>query len=115
MLTTKADPCALPNEWPSNFAGVMQRIFSSLGETWDLRESVKRVRAPTLVVHGLEDLVLPNAARLWGSLITEARVMWLEGVGHFPWLEDPGVFFPVVDQFLRGEWPAAAVRVTHAY
>jgi len=115
MLRTRADPCALPNEWPTTFTNVMQRIFSSLGETWDLSDRVRGVRAPTLVVHGLEDLVLPNAARLWGTLVKDARVLWLEGVGHFPWLEDPDAFFPAVDQFLRGEWPAAAAPVTHAY
>jgi len=115
MLRTKADLCSLPNEWPTNITSVMQRIFSSLGETWDLSDRVRNVRAPTLVVHGLEDLVLPNAARLWATLIRDARVLWLEGVGHFPWLEDPDAFFPAVEQFLSGEWPAAAVRVTHAY
>jgi pimeloyl-ACP methyl ester carboxylesterase len=59
--------------------------------------------------------VLPNAARLWGTLVKDARVLWLEGVGHFPWLEGPDVFFPAVEQFLGGEWPSAAVRVTHAH
>jgi len=78
----------------TTFTNVMQRIFSSLGETWDLSARVRSVRAPTLVVHGLEDLVLPNAARLWGTLVKDARVLWLEGVGHFPWLEDPDAFFP---------------------
>ena len=115
MLRSKADPCGLPNEWPTTLASLMQRIFASLGNTWDLRDRVTKVRAPTLVVHGLEDLVLPNAARLWGTLIEDARVLWLDGVGHFPWLEDPDAFFPAVDAFLRAEWPAAATRVTHAY
>ena len=115
MLKTKADPCSLPNEWPANLGNLMQQLFSSLGQTWDLSDRVKGIRVPTLIVHGLEDLVLPNAARLWGTLVKDARVMWLEGVGHFPWLEDPDSFFPAVDGFLRGEWPARAERVTHAY
>jgi proline iminopeptidase len=93
----------------------MQRIYASLGTTWDLSDRVRHVRAPTLVVHGLEDLVLPNAARLWGTLIEDARVLWLTGVGHFPWLEDPATFFPATDAFLRGKWPDAADRVTQAY
>jgi pimeloyl-ACP methyl ester carboxylesterase len=115
MLRTKADPCALPNEWPENFESLMQRIFASFNGTWDFRERVRKVSAPTLVVHGREDTVLPNAARLWGTLIEDARVLWLNGVGHFPWLEDPDAFFPAVDAFLGGEWPAAATHVTHAY
>ena len=115
MQRTKADPCSLPNEWPTALASLMQRIFASLGNTWDFTDRVRTVRASTLVVHGLEDLVLPNAARLWGTLIEDARVLWLDGVGHFPWLEDPATFFPAVDIFRRGEWPAAAERVTHAY
>jgi pimeloyl-ACP methyl ester carboxylesterase len=115
MLRTKADPCALPNEWPENFESLMQRIFASFHGTWDFRERVRKVSAPTLVVHGREDTVLPNAARLWSTLIGDARVLWLDGVGHFPWLEDPESFFPAVDGFLRGDWPAAAERATHAY
>jgi proline iminopeptidase len=115
MLKTKADPCDLPNEWPANSTQLMKRIFSSFGETWDLTDRVRSVTAPTLVVHGLEDLVLPNSARLWGTLIDDARVLWLDGVGHFPWLEDPDAFFPAADAFLRGAWPAAAERVTRAY
>jgi proline iminopeptidase len=115
MLSTKADPCALANEWPANMRSLMRRIFSELPGAWDFRERVGSVKAPTLVVHGLEDTVLPNAARLWGTFVGDARVMWLEGVGHFPWLEDPEAFFPPVDAFLRGEWPARAERVTHAY
>jgi pimeloyl-ACP methyl ester carboxylesterase len=115
MVKTKADPCGLPNEWPANLGSLMQQLFSSLGPTWDLSDRVRGITAPMLVVHGLEDLVLPNAARLWGTLVKDARVLWLEGVGHFPWLEDPGAFFPPVDAFLRGDWPAGAERVTHAY
>jgi pimeloyl-ACP methyl ester carboxylesterase len=115
ILRTKADPCALPNEWPTNFENLMHRIFAAFGGTWDFRERVRNVRAPTLVIHGREDTVLPNAARLWSTLIAEARVLWLENVGHFPWLEDPDTFFPAADQFLRGEWPASAERATYAY
>jgi proline iminopeptidase len=115
MLRTKSDPCELPNEWPTNIGNLMQRVFASLGEKWDFRDRVRDVRAPTLVVHGLQDLVPPNAARLWATLVRDARVLWLEGVGHFPWLEDPEAFFPAVDGFLRGEWPARAERVTNAY
>ncbi len=115
MLRTKADPCDLPNERPDNSARLMQRIFSSFGDTWDVTDRVRQVRAPTLVVHGLQDLVLPNAARLWGTLIEDSRVLWLDDVGQFPWLEDPDAFFPAVDTFLRGEWPARAERVVRAY
>jgi len=115
MLRTKADPCALPNEWLTNVDGLMRRIFASIGPTWDFRDRVRNVHAPTLVVHGRADLVLPNAARQWGTLIEDARVLWLDDVGHFPWLEDPETFFASVDAFLRGEWPGAAGRVMHAY
>jgi proline iminopeptidase len=115
MTRTRADLCALPNEWPANMAALMPRIFASLGNDFDLRDRVKNVRAPTLVVHGLEDLVLPNAARLWATLVPDARVLWLEGVGHIPWLEDPVVLFPAVERFLAGGWPDRAERVTFAY
>jgi pimeloyl-ACP methyl ester carboxylesterase len=62
---------------------------------------MKKVEAPTLVVHGELDRLIPlSAAR---DLIRR-RPDWtleiIEGVGHVPMMEDPDQFLEVVNQWL---------------
>ncbi len=62
---------------------------------------VQKVKAPTLVVHGTLDRLIPiSAAR---NLIRH-RPDWtlevMEGVGHVPMMETPQLFLRVVDQWM---------------
>lgn len=94
------DPCAYWNEWPS-------QLFRTAGHVipaeWDYTEEARQVDAPVLTIHGTDD---PNAAveggREWATLLPNAHLVELEGVGHAPWLEAPGEFFAEVDAFLKG-------------
>jgi pimeloyl-ACP methyl ester carboxylesterase len=53
--------------------------------------------------------VIPvSSAAEWRAALPDARLLVLDGVGHFPYLEAPAAFFPAMDVFLRGEWPDAA-------
>jgi pimeloyl-ACP methyl ester carboxylesterase len=59
------------------------------------------VAAPTLVVHGTEDVVVdPANADLLADLIPGATVEWLEGCGHLLFWEKPDRFAEVVGEFL---------------
>jgi proline iminopeptidase len=83
-------------------------VFSSLGE-WDWRSSLRGFVAPTLIVHGTRDPLLVEGAREWAATLPNSRLLLLEGIGHFPYLEAPELFFGPVDEFLRGGWPQNAV------
>ncbi len=62
---------------------------------------VKRVKAPTLVIHGSLDNVIPVAA---ARELVRRRPDWtlrvLEGVGHVPIMETPNEFLSVVNEWL---------------
>ncbi len=62
---------------------------------------VKRVKAPTLVIHGALDNVIPLAA---ARELVRRRPDWtlrvLEGVGHVPMMESPNEFLSVVNEWL---------------
>ena len=62
---------------------------------------VKRVKAPTLVIHGSLDEVIPLAAV---RELVRRRPDWtlrvLEGVGHVPMMETPKEFLSVVNEWL---------------
>jgi 3-oxoadipate enol-lactonase len=56
----------------------------------DTLDRLERITAPTLVIHGTEDEMLPHGnAVLIASRIPGARLETLEGVGHMFWWEQP--------------------------
>jgi len=53
-------------------------------------QRIGEISAPTLIVHGTEDGVLPvDNGRQIASLMPAARLEILEGVGHMFWWERP--------------------------
>jgi pimeloyl-ACP methyl ester carboxylesterase len=68
-----------------------------------LRRRLQYVAAPTLVVHGASDGLLPVAyAEELASLIGGARLHVIEEAGHYPMIEQEDAFVEVVGGFLGG-------------
>ncbi len=101
------DFCASPNETPSNFLEWWGRMDRSLGD-WDWRPRLGSLKMPVLVIHGSEDSIPEGSSREWAASLRNARLLIIPGVGHFPWLERPDIFFPAVEHFLSGDWPEGA-------
>jgi pimeloyl-ACP methyl ester carboxylesterase len=108
LVRMRSDPCVFPNEWAHNLSLHWQTHFPPDSLEHDWRTEVGSVTAQTLVIHGLEDLIPLEAAREWAYSIPQARLWCIPGVGHFPHLEAPEVFFPAINHFLAGEWPEEA-------
>jgi 3-oxoadipate enol-lactonase len=68
----------------------------------DLRARLGEIAAPTLVLHGTEDVLVPleNAETLV-RLIPGARRYWFDGRGHLFFHEDPDLAAAVTLSFLR--------------
>ncbi|MCL5280764.1 MAG: alpha/beta hydrolase [Planctomycetes bacterium] len=70
--------------------------------SFDLREPLKHLRAPALIVVGDDDFVCsPLAAKRLHLCLPNSKLLLIEGAGHFPWLEQPDVFFRDVPAFLE--------------
>jgi len=60
------------------------------------------LKIPVLVTHGIEDrLVLVAAARYTASVVLNARLSLYEGMGHFPFFEDPARFNKELAEFVK--------------
>ena len=94
--------------------GAARSLIEGLGEMPAWRESVDRVTAPTLVVHGAHDrLVSVVAARELAKIRPEWKLEVMEDCGHVPMVEDPEGFAGIVSRWLaecleRGSSPRAA-------
>lgn len=71
--------------------------------------NVRRIKAPTLVIQGEKDLLVPMRAI---RTLLEVRPDWalhvFPDLGHVPMLEDPEGFLEVVAKWLSGRRPVAA-------
>lgn len=69
--------------------------------THDAASRVSGIRAPTLLVTGDVDLLIPAGnAELLAALIPASRVVVLDGVGHMFWIEAPDAAERAIRDFL---------------
>ena len=76
--------------------------MSSYGD-WDLRERLKSLDVPTLVVHGEEDAIPMDLVAEWASSMPRATLMRVPRAGHFVYAERADVVWPAVERFLSGK------------
>lgn len=68
----------------------------------DLRKWLHRIDAPTLIVWGADDQILPPAyGEAWAKLIAGAKLETIPACGHAPHLERPDDFVRRVEAFLE--------------
>ena len=69
--------------------------------SYDFRERLGEIGAPTLIIQGQEDMLVPVAdAREFERLIPASRLLILEDTGHVPMLERPETFNRALAEFL---------------
>jgi pimeloyl-ACP methyl ester carboxylesterase len=81
-----------------------RHLLASNGhDAWD---ALPRIIAPTLILHGTDDLLNPTGnAKLLAERIPHARVELVEGARHAYFVEFRAVASPAVLEFLREARP----------
>jgi len=103
----RSDMCKCENETLNNVSIQIGAILGKLGK-WDWRELAQSLDMPVLTIHGDSDTLPLEGSRAWVSSLGNARLLFVREAGHLPHVEQPDVFYPAVDTFLKGEWPAGA-------
>lgn len=70
-------------------------------KNFDLREGLKKLDVPTLVIHGKSDLIPVSIAEEIAQSIPDAKLVLMDECGHFPYLEKPEEFFKIIRGFLK--------------
>ncbi|MFV1951035.1 MAG: alpha/beta fold hydrolase [Nitrospinota bacterium] len=69
----------------------------------DIRDSLAMINLPTLILHGsLDKICPPGAAGYMAKNIPGAKKIILNGLGHAPFLTQPGVFNKCIKKFMEG-------------
>ena len=89
---------------------VNDHIWDSLGD-YNVLPKLAAVKAPALVIHGVADVIPQRSSELWASGYPNARLLLIEKAGHVGHVETPDIFFPAVETFLKGNFPADAKKI----
>ena len=73
--------------------------MASYGD-WDLREQLKRLDVPTLVVHGEQESIPMDLVEEWVTSLPRARLFRVPNAAHFTYAERPELVWPEVERFL---------------
>lgn len=85
----------------ANASPMMRRILSKVVNE-DLKSKMPKIKAPTLLVWGTEDMATPLAdAKLMESLIPGSGLVTFPGASHYSFLDCPGQFAAVLSSFLN--------------
>jgi len=76
--------------------------------TETFKETCARVRCPTLVVHGDQDLVRPHAQGEALARQTGGQLITLRGSGHMPTSRDPVRMNLLIREFVQTRWTRTA-------
>jgi proline iminopeptidase len=81
-------------------AAAMRRGFEELA-VWSSVDRLAAVAIPVLVIAGRHDAFTawPQAERI-ANRLADAEVIVFENSGHFPWLDEPDIFFDVITDWL---------------
>jgi proline iminopeptidase len=63
-------------------------------------DDLHRIECPTLIVHGTEDFIVPEAPELAQRLISGARLVYIPQSGHYPFIEQPEAFTQALRSFI---------------
>jgi pimeloyl-ACP methyl ester carboxylesterase len=106
----KGDVCSGPEDAIRVQRWVTLRIWESLGD-FNLMPKLVVLKAPVLVIHGVADVIPLRSSEFWASGYPNARLLVFERSGHMSHVEEASLFFPAVEKFLKGEFPANAKKV----
>lgn len=98
-----------PHEDPARIGAWAAKMTGEHGG-WDWRGEAAKVTVPVLTVHGTRDNVPLDASREWVRSFPNARLVLIDGAGHYPHFERPDTFISSLTTFFDGDWPADATR-----
>ena len=95
----QGDVCAAPPDAIRNGQLVYAAALSPYD--WDWRRAFATVRAPVLILHGAQSPIPRESADEWTTILPRARLVRIEGAGHFAHLEQRDAFVRAIREFTR--------------
>ena len=96
----KSDLCASDPAGIRYGLTVTNRVVMGSYGDWDLRERLRQLNVPTLVVHGEQESIPMDLVEEWVTSLPHARLLRVPRAAHFTYAERPELVWPEVERFL---------------
>jgi proline iminopeptidase len=97
----KSDLCATSIAGMRYGARFGNRVIMASYGNWDLRDRLKTLDIPLLVVHGEDETIPMDLVEEWVTSMPRARLMNVPRAAHFAYAERPELVWPEIEKFLR--------------
>ncbi|MBI3599902.1 MAG: alpha/beta hydrolase [Nitrospinae bacterium] len=92
-------------DFPPSFNVVFQTLNSLIHD--DIRDKLKYIKAPSLIIHGSIDKICPvGAGKYLAREMPDSKLIILEGVGHAPFLTQPEMVNKEIKDFVFSPSPS---------
>jgi len=75
---------------------------------WDFTTGLKDVKAPLLVIYGVNDSLGIPMQRAWITVFQNIRLLLIPKAGKTAFSDNPDFVFPALERFFDGHWPEQA-------
>jgi len=96
----KSDLCASDPAGIRYGLTVTNRVVMASYGDWDLRDQLRQLPVPTLVVHGEQESIPMDLVEEWVTSLPHARLLRVPRAAHFTYAERPELVWPEVERFL---------------
>ena len=90
----------IPDSAQKKVEGRYSRIYRYFDD-YDIYDGLKRIKCPTLIVHGDADVIPVYVAEQLNESIDKSNLIILPNVGHYLWIEAPDEIYRVIDEFFQ--------------
>jgi pimeloyl-ACP methyl ester carboxylesterase len=65
-----------------------------------VQDQLSKITCPTLLINGKDDFIVKKAPKLAHKLIQSSELVFIEGAGHYPHIEQREIFNTVINEFI---------------
>lgn len=89
------------NEQTAKNSIAVEDVARSMKMNVNGKDRIVDIAAPTLLIYGRNDFIVPEAAELAHQLIPNSSLQWIDKSGHYPYVEKSEEFFEILNEFIN--------------
>ena len=88
------------NEQTAKNAVALNELSTGMKLNIHVQDQLLKITCPTLLINGKDDFIVEEAPRLVNYLIQNSELVFIEGAGHYPHIEQRVIFNAVINEFI---------------
>jgi len=93
------------NEVTAKNAVALNELATNMKLNIHVLDRLSNIICPTLIINGKDDFIVEEAPKLANRLIANSKLVFIEGAGHYPYIENKEDFFREINYFINNTRP----------